>query len=153
MDEKVLYRETIAIAGNDFEHGGDAAAKVKAIMKEFGLDAAVIRRLSIANFEAEMNVIMYADAGELEFTVDRGGGTRGRDRPTDRGSPTSTSRCRKGTRRPRPRCGRGASARAWDCRTSGATTDWFEVESHAGRRHDASIRGRFGTASGASATN
>jgi serine/threonine-protein kinase RsbT len=29
----------------------------------------VIRRLSIANFEAEMNVIMYADEAELELQV------------------------------------------------------------------------------------
>ncbi len=69
MDETVLYRETFTLTGNDFEHGGEAAAAVKAIMKDLGLDPAVIRRLSIANFEAEMNVIMYADRGQLEFEV------------------------------------------------------------------------------------
>ena len=72
METPVLYRESFAISGNDFEHGGDAAAKVKQIMKEFGLDPSVIRRLSIANFEAEMNVIMYADQGVLDFTVEAG---------------------------------------------------------------------------------
>ena len=72
METPVLYRESFAISGNDFEHGGDAAAKVKLIMKEFGLDPSVIRRLSIANFEAEMNVIMYADQGVLDFTVEAG---------------------------------------------------------------------------------
>jgi anti-sigma regulatory factor (Ser/Thr protein kinase) len=70
MQTPVLYRESFAIAGNDFEHGGDAAVKVKLIMKDLGLDPAVVRRLSIANFEAEMNVIMYADQGVLEFTVE-----------------------------------------------------------------------------------
>ncbi len=72
METPVLYRESFAISGNDFEHGGDAAANVKQIMKEFGLDPSVIRRLSIANFEAEMNVIMYADQGVLDFTVEAG---------------------------------------------------------------------------------
>ena len=72
METPVLYRESFAISGNDFEHGGDAAAKVKQIMKEFGIDPTVIRRLSIANFEAEMNVIMYADQGVLDFTVEAG---------------------------------------------------------------------------------
>lgn len=70
MDGQVLFRESFTIAGNDFEHGGEAAAKVKQIMKELGIDPTVIRRLSIANFEAEMNVIMYADQGVLEFTVE-----------------------------------------------------------------------------------
>ncbi len=70
MGGEVLYRERFTIRGNDFEGGGDAAARVKQIMKELGIDAGVIRRLSIANFEAEMNVIMYADEGTLEFSVE-----------------------------------------------------------------------------------
>jgi serine/threonine-protein kinase RsbT len=64
-----LYRETFRIYGNDFEHGGEVAAKVKAVMKELGIDPAVFRRLSIANFEAEMNVIMYADEAAFDFRV------------------------------------------------------------------------------------
>ena len=72
MDE-VLYSETFAIRGSDYEHGGDVAAKVKAILKELGIASDVVRRLSIANFEAEMNVIMYADeaAVTLEVHADR----------------------------------------------------------------------------------
>jgi anti-sigma regulatory factor (Ser/Thr protein kinase) len=68
MDE-VLYRETLAIAGNDFEHGGEVATRIKAILKQLGFPTDAIRRLSIANFEAEMNVIMYADEGTLELAV------------------------------------------------------------------------------------
>jgi anti-sigma regulatory factor (Ser/Thr protein kinase) len=64
-----LLIERFPIEGNDFERGGQAAAAVKAIMRELGFDAATVRRLSIANFEAEMNVIMYASRGVLEFTV------------------------------------------------------------------------------------
>ena len=69
MADEVLYQERFAIAGNDFEHGGDVAAEVKAILKQFGLPADVIRKLSIANFEAEMNVVMYATAAELTLEV------------------------------------------------------------------------------------
>jgi serine/threonine-protein kinase RsbT len=73
MGDEVLYQERFGLKGNDFEHGGDVAAEVKAILKQFGLPANVIRRLSIANFEAEMNVIMYAEEGEvtLEVLTDR----------------------------------------------------------------------------------
>jgi serine/threonine-protein kinase RsbT len=69
--EEVLYHESFGIAGNDFEHGGDVAARVKSILKELGFDPALVRRLSIANFEAEMNVIMYADQATLDLTVAR----------------------------------------------------------------------------------
>ncbi len=72
MEEPVLYRETFAITGDDFAHGGDAAAAIKAVMKDLGLDPAVIRRLSIANFEAEMNVIMYARQARMELVITPG---------------------------------------------------------------------------------
>jgi len=71
-ERECLYRETFRIAGNDYEHGGEVAARIKSIMKELGIDPGVIRRLSIANFEAEMNVIMYADEAEMEFSVGDG---------------------------------------------------------------------------------
>ncbi|MBK9305245.1 MAG: hypothetical protein IPM94_15630 [bacterium] len=53
---EILYGESFRIVGDDFEHGGEAAAKIKGRSPgQFGLDPAVIRRLPIANFEAEMN--------------------------------------------------------------------------------------------------
>jgi serine/threonine-protein kinase RsbT len=69
MAAEVLYQERFTITGNDFEHGGDVAAEVKSILKQFGLPADVIRKLSIANFEAEMNVVMYADEARMELAV------------------------------------------------------------------------------------
>jgi serine/threonine-protein kinase RsbT len=69
--ENVLYRESFGILGNDFEHGGDVATRGKSILKELGIDSALVRRLSIANFGAGMNVIMYADEGTLDLTVAR----------------------------------------------------------------------------------
>jgi serine/threonine-protein kinase RsbT len=64
-----LYAETFRISGNDFEHGGDVATRIKAVLKDLGVRPDLVRRLSIANFEAEMNVIMYAQEGELFFEV------------------------------------------------------------------------------------
>lgn len=67
--DEVLYRETFTILGNDFEHGGEVATRVKGILRQLGFPTDAIRRLSIANFEAEMNVIMYAVEGTLELAV------------------------------------------------------------------------------------
>lgn len=45
------------------------ATRIKSVCKELGIRPNLIRRLSIANFEAEMNVIMYAERAELVFSV------------------------------------------------------------------------------------
>jgi anti-sigma regulatory factor (Ser/Thr protein kinase) len=66
---EVLYAETFQIRGGDFEHGGEVATGIKATCKDLGLRPDLIRRLSIANFEAEMNVIMYAVEADLVFQV------------------------------------------------------------------------------------
>ena len=131
MDDKVLYTERHAIAGNDFEHGGEAATRVKATMREFGLDPGAIRRLSIANFEAEMNVIMYAESAELLFTVtpdaasvvvaDRGPGIPDIDLAMQEGYSTATAEMRAR--------GFGAGMGLPNIKRS---TDWFTIESTPG---------------------
>lgn len=68
-EPEILYVERFRILHNDYEHGGDAAAAIKSILKELGIPQEEIRRLSIANFEAEMNVIMYAEEAEMELQV------------------------------------------------------------------------------------
>ncbi len=131
MDEKALYSERHAIVGDDFEHGGEAAARIKATMKEFGIDPGAIRRLSIANFEAEMNVIMYADSGELVFSVtpeaasvvvsDRGPGIPDVGLAMQEGYSTATAEMRAR--------GFGAGMGLPNIRRS---TDWFSIESTPG---------------------
>jgi anti-sigma regulatory factor (Ser/Thr protein kinase) len=69
MDGDSLYRETLRIKGDDFEHGGEVATHIKALLKQLGLPNDVIRRLSIANFEAEMNVVMYAREATMDVQV------------------------------------------------------------------------------------
>ncbi len=102
--DEVLYRESFRIVGNDFEHGGEVATRVKAILKQLGFPTDAIRRLSIANFEAEMNVIMYAAEGSLELAVlpsavrvtvsDRGQGIADIDWAMQEGHSTATPEMR-----------------------------------------------------------
>jgi anti-sigma regulatory factor (Ser/Thr protein kinase) len=67
--DDVLYRERFRIQGNDFERGGEVATHIKGLLKQFRLHPDIVRRLSIANFEAEMNVVMYAREAELELLL------------------------------------------------------------------------------------
>jgi serine/threonine-protein kinase RsbT len=69
MSGEVLYHEAYKVKGGDFEHGGEVATQIKMVLKQFGYPPEIVRRLSIANFEAEMNLIMYAELGEFELFI------------------------------------------------------------------------------------
>lgn len=63
------YTQTFVIRGMDFYDAGKASTQIKSMLKELGVDAAVIRRVAIAAYEAEMNVVMYAQRGVMKFEV------------------------------------------------------------------------------------
>ena len=62
-----LLRKTYQIHGRDFDKAGETAAQIKQILKEIGVDPSLIHRTVIIAFEAEMNVVMYANEGTLTF--------------------------------------------------------------------------------------
>jgi anti-sigma regulatory factor (Ser/Thr protein kinase) len=53
----------------DFSRAGQASTQIKELLQEIGIDSSIIRRAAIATYEAEMNVVMYADRAELSLTV------------------------------------------------------------------------------------
>ena len=63
------FSHVFSIEGRDFFHAGRASTEIKSILKQLGVDAAIIRRVAIAAFEAEMNVVMYARRATLTFHV------------------------------------------------------------------------------------
>lgn len=60
------------LVGGDYEHSGAASRSVKEMLKKVGADPAVVRRAMIAAYEAEMNVVIHADRGELRATLQNG---------------------------------------------------------------------------------
>lgn len=66
--ENVLS-QSFEITGRDFSHAGSVSTKIKEILLEIGIEPAIIRRAAIAAYEAEMNVVMYANRGELILTI------------------------------------------------------------------------------------
>ena len=68
--EKVLFKKSFSIKGGDFANAGEASVEVKNILKEVGFDSDAIRRIAIASYEAEMNVVMYGENGVMDLTVE-----------------------------------------------------------------------------------
>lgn len=58
------------VDGNNFTCAGDASASVKKKLRWLGLPPDVIRRVSIAMYEGEINMVIHAGGGEATVTVE-----------------------------------------------------------------------------------
>ena len=69
MSSEPVFCERFEISGKDFINAGKASIRIKAILREIGIQPAVIRRAAIACYEAEMNVVLYARKAIMELRV------------------------------------------------------------------------------------
>ena len=67
MSDKLIFR--FDVEGSDFTSAGQASVQVKKILRSIGFDAEVIRRVSIAMYEAEINMVIHAGGGVATVTV------------------------------------------------------------------------------------
>jgi anti-sigma regulatory factor (Ser/Thr protein kinase) len=120
------------ITGGNFSGAGEAASKIKNILKRLGIAYEVIRRVSIASYEAEINITAYADQGMLlvdidpkEITItaaDRGPGIPDIDRAMQEGFSTATPAIRE--------LGFGAGMGLPNIQRA---TDWMTIDSTVGK--------------------
>jgi anti-sigma regulatory factor (Ser/Thr protein kinase) len=70
MEKVVLHYD---IDGKDFSSAGEASASVKKNLKKMGFPPEVVRKVSIAMYEAEINMVIHANGGtaEVEITPDK----------------------------------------------------------------------------------
>lgn len=54
---------TYPVDGDDFSVAGEASAAVKKALKQLGFSPDVIRRVSIAMYEGEINMVIHANGG------------------------------------------------------------------------------------------
>jgi len=69
VENHIRFQEVFHIQGGNFTNAGSISSQVKEILKRAGFSDNVIRRTSIATFEAEMNVVCYADRGDLSLLI------------------------------------------------------------------------------------
>ena len=66
MDSVKLHYE---VSGDDFTRAGEASGDVKRVLKELGFDPDVVRNVSIAMYEGEINMVIHADGGEITVEI------------------------------------------------------------------------------------
>jgi anti-sigma regulatory factor (Ser/Thr protein kinase) len=58
------------IAGGDFTNAGNASSAVKKILQQLNVRHAVIKRIVVALYEAEVNIVAHAYSGIIEVNID-----------------------------------------------------------------------------------
>ncbi len=53
------------VAQHDFVHGGEASSKIKRALDRLGADPRIIRRVAVATYEAETNLMIHSVGGEI----------------------------------------------------------------------------------------
>ena len=60
---------TYQVDGEDFSSAGEASSAVKKALKQLGFSPEVVRRVAIAMYEAEINMVIHAEGGEATVEI------------------------------------------------------------------------------------
>lgn len=69
MEAKYNMRLHFEVDGNNFSLAGEASGKVKNVLKKLGIESSIIRKIAIAMYEAEMNMVIHADGGIVDVNI------------------------------------------------------------------------------------
>ena len=105
MSEENELSHHFEITGGDFGNAGRTSTSIKEILQEIGIDPSIIVRAAIASYEAEMNVVMYAQRAVLTLSItpeklhfrleDEGPGIENIDMAMQEGFSTATDEMRE----------------------------------------------------------
>ncbi len=59
-----------SIEGGDFTKAGLASSAVKKVLKQLNIDPAQIKRIAVAMYEAEVNIVAHAYSGTMKVEID-----------------------------------------------------------------------------------
>ena len=67
MNEAVRFH--FVVDGEDFTSAGQASVQMKKNLRRLGIPPEIIRKISIAMYEGEINMVIHAGGGEAEVLV------------------------------------------------------------------------------------
>jgi len=59
------------IKGGDFSHAGNASSQVKKLLKQLEIDPGKIKRIAIALYEAEVNIVAHSLEGCIFISIEK----------------------------------------------------------------------------------
>ena len=61
------------VAAGDYTRAGEASADIKRRLKQLGVSSNVLRRVAVASYEVELNLVIHSMGGKLDLDVDQNG--------------------------------------------------------------------------------
>jgi anti-sigma regulatory factor (Ser/Thr protein kinase) len=99
-----IIRLTYDLPVEDFSRAGEASSSLKRVMKKLGLPPEIVRRVSIAMYEGEINIFIHAAKGRIEVSItpkmvditmsDEGPGIEDVDKAMEMGYSTASEKVR-----------------------------------------------------------
>ena len=68
MSNTLLHAE-YPVEAEDYTCAGEASADIKRKLKQLGVGGDVLRRVAVASYEVELNLVIHSMGGELTLTV------------------------------------------------------------------------------------
>ena len=68
MNEMII-KESYPVRADDMTAAGDVSARIKRHMKRLGIPSSVMRRVSVCTYEAEINLVIHSDGGQIDFEI------------------------------------------------------------------------------------
>lgn len=69
MDQDNVITLTYEISPDDFTRAGEASSNLKQILKQMGVAPDAIRKVAIAMYEGEINMVIHANGGLITVTI------------------------------------------------------------------------------------
>lgn len=68
-EENVAMRLNYTVDNDDFTRAGEASSKIKQMLKQLAIEANIVRRVAIATYEAEINLVIHSNGGTIEVFI------------------------------------------------------------------------------------
>ncbi|HHU02069.1 MAG: ATP-binding protein [Christensenellales bacterium] len=65
-----MIAESFSVEKGDYLRAGEASTKMKNMLKKLGIGGSVLRRISVAAYEVEMNLVIHSLGGTLSIDLD-----------------------------------------------------------------------------------
>ncbi len=68
-NEDLVMVQTYEIEAGNFTLAGEAASNIKKLLRQLGIDAKIVRKVSIAAYEAELNMVIHSLGGIMRLEI------------------------------------------------------------------------------------
>jgi len=67
MNDKIIM--TYDIPADDFTRAGEASSDIKSKLKKMGVSPEIVRKVAIAMYEGEINMVIHASGGTIDVII------------------------------------------------------------------------------------